>query len=306
MKKILLSLPLLAGCVGIYAEVAATTLPSATIDGTTATGATSVGFNVGAELSSAKARFTLGYASESTTFEGGSASNGMSSYRFDFNVFSVTDRIRARLGLGAALGSGGSAEFMGMTDNDTGVGGAFVGVDLTYFLTWNIHAHAFAGPAYMSYSIPGATPSTGGHVSGTGATFRLAVSFTFDIRPDSNLMIPGSEVSLSSLELLGKNAGCRTNSTSSGLIMNCGDEMVFFFDRSSYIQAHCNNMFKHECRRFLDRLVEAAEKTPAPAAPTPAPAPPTPSPTPAPVPAPDPTPTSTPAPPAPPAAPAQP
>lgn len=284
MKKLLLTLPSLAGCMGLYGEVAMTTLPSATIDNTTATGATSVSFNIGAEFASATKRFTLGYEQATAKFANRSASSGASSYRFDFNVFSITDRIRARLGLGAALGDWG---------------GGFAGVDVTYFLTWNIHLHAFGGAAYMSYPFEGANPADGGRVSGSGATFRLAISLGFDIRPDSLLFVP--DTSPSEFETLGEQAGCQTrNASGSGIsfsVVKCHGDEVMFFDHDGGTAVHCSNMFKTDCRRFLERLADSKQPPqPSTPAPPPAPAPTSPAPDPTATPAPDPTATPAPAP----------
>lgn len=300
----LLALPLLTGCFGVYAEVAATTLPSATVDGSMTAGATSVGFNLGAEFGSARMRFALGYASDSTSFDGGSAKLGTSSNRFDFNVFSVTDRARVRLGFGFAKGTGTSSAG-GMDESHSDGGSAFAGLDLTYFLTWKLALHAFGGPAVMSQSIPG------GSVSGTGATFRLTASYTFgDVRPDTTIYIPLEENRdlTGLLETGAESLGCwseRDSNPSSGyafLSVKCKGRSVIYMQIASGIAATCIDMFKKECEAFTSRLADATKATmdqsaspaPTPAA-APAPAPVTPAPAaPAPVapepaaPAPDP------------------
>jgi hypothetical protein len=304
MRHAWLALPLLSGCFGVYAEVASTTLPSATIDGSTATGASSVGFNLGAEFGSARMRFALGYASDSTSFDGGSAKLGASSNRFDFNVFSVTDRARIRLGFGFAKGSG-TSNAGGMNEASSDGGSAFAGVDLTYFLTWKLALHAFAGPAVVSQSIPG------GNVSGTGATFRITASYTFgDVRPDSTIYIPLEENRdlTGLLESGARSMGCtsrRDSNPSSGyafLSVTCSGRSVLYMQISSGIAAQCESMFKRECESFTLRLTDATKATmtrstsPASAAPpppeaTPASAPPpAPAPEPAAEPAPEPAP----------------
>lgn len=308
MRYISLSLPFLAGCFGVYAEVAATTLPSATIDGSTSTGATSVGFNIGAEFASTKMRLAMGYASDSTSFDGGSASLGTSSSRFDFNVFSVSDRARVRLGLGFARGTG-SSEANGMTQSSAEGGSAFAGLDVTYFLSWKLALHAFGGPMYMSQSIPG------GHVSGSGATFRLAVSYTFgDVRPDSTFFIPldGNRDITGLLEDGAKTMGCKTrrdSAPSSGyafLYVTCDGDTVLYIQIAEGISVHCDDMFKPQCEKFTSRLTAATKATFDKPAATPAASPPVVAPVPAPAPAPPPAPVVTPPAPAPAPAPAAP
>ncbi|MBC7461596.1 MAG: hypothetical protein H7287_09575 [Thermoleophilia bacterium] len=298
MRASWLVLPFLTGCLGVYAEVATTTLPSATIDGSTNTGATSVGFNIGADFGSTRMRFALGYASDTTTFDGGSAKLGTSSSRFDFNIFSLTDRARIRLGLGFARGSG-SSEAGGMKRTDSEGGGVFAGLDVTYFLTWKLGLHAFVGPTYMSQTIPG------GSVSGTGATFRIAASFTFgDVRPDTTLFIPLENRDITGLlEAGAEAAGCRAtrdSNPSSGyafLHVTCRGREVLYLQIAEGISARCFDMFEHECKAFTARLTDAtAPAVTGPAAPAPAPAPtPAPAPAPAPVPVAEPIPPATPA-----------
>lgn len=287
MRYSWLALPCLAGCFGVYAEVAATTLPSATIEGSTSTGATSIGFNVGADFGSSRMRFALGYASDSTSFDGGSAKLGASSSRFDFNILTLTDRARVRLGLGFSKGDG-SAQAGGMTSTDSGGGGAFAGLDLTYFVSWKLGVHAFGGPAYFTQQIPG------GSVSGTGATFRLTVSYTFgDLRPDTDMFIPleDNRDLTGLLETGAQSLGCRADrdsNPSSGyafLHVKCDGRAVVYMQVARGIAARCMDMFKPECKAFTARLVDATvtatkpvEPMPAPAAP-PAPAPTVPAPT---------------------------
>ncbi len=283
MRYISLSLPFLAGCFGVYAEIAATTLPSAAIETTTNTGATSIGFNIGAEFSSTRMRFAVGYASDTTTFEGGSGSLGTSSSRFDFNVFSLSDRARVRLGLGFARGTG-SSELNGMSQSNSDGGSAFAGLDVSYFLTWKIGLHAFAGPTYFSQSIPGGT------VNGSGATFRLAVSYTFgDVRPDTTYYIPleGNRDITGLLESGAAAMGCTTRRNSSSqyafLYVTCGGDTVMYLQTAEGMGVHCDDMFKHQCHAFTLRLttatkavISAPESPPAapPVTPAVAPAPP--------------------------------
>lgn len=279
------ALPFLAGCFGVYAEVAATTLPSAKLNDSPVV-ATSVGFNIGADFGSTTKRFALGYASESVSFDGGSATLGTSSSRFDFNVFSVSDRARIRLGAGFALGSG-KATANGMTRNDSGGGGGFAGIDFTYFLTWKIAAHAFGGPIYFSESVPG------GSISGTGATFRVALSYAFsDIRPDTTFFIPlEDDRDLTGiLETGADSLGCtskRDSHPSSGyafLGVRCEGRSVTYMQVAQGIRPRCESMFRRECDAFTERLVLAAKgaiKRPTPAAATAAP---TAQPTPDPIP----------------------
>jgi hypothetical protein len=273
------ALPFLSGCFGVYAEVATTTLPSASIDASTKAGATSVGFNIGADFGSSRMRFALGYASDKTTFEGGSAQLGTSSSRFDFTVLSLGERARIRLGAGFATGTGKST--VGSVTKNSDGGGAFAGLDVTYFLTWKLGVHAFGGPIYMSQSVPGGT------LGGTGVTFRLALSYTFgDIRPDTDVFIPLENRDLTGILEEGANSiGCsssRDSNPSSGyafLHVRCSGREVLYMQVAQGINARCFHMFDRECDAFTARLGEAsaaALKGPATAAP-PAPTPPAPT-----------------------------
>ena len=262
MRYCWLALSLLTGCFGVYAEVAATTLPSATIEGSTATGATSVGFNIGADFSSARMRLSTGYASDSTSFDGGSAKLGTGSSRLDFNIFALTDRARVRLGLGFAKGTGSSK--LGDTEEKHSDGGdVFAGIDLTYFLTWRIGVHAFGGPAYFSQTIPG------GSVAGTGATFRLALSYTFgDVRPDSHIFIPLENRDVTGLlESGAESIGCdarRDSNPSSGyalLRVKCRGREVLYMQIAEGMSAICMSMFESECEAFTTRLIDATAAT---------------------------------------------
>jgi len=299
----------LGGCAGVYAEVAGSKLTSTTFAPSTGTdvdlgGATTLGFNLGVEFGSTRHRFALGYASDSVSFDGGSATHGASSTRYDFNVLSLAARMKLRIGLGFDFGSGGEATYSGMTRNDSGGGGATAGLDLTYFLTWKNAIHVFAGARVMSQSLPG------GSMTGTGATGRVTISHTFgDARPDQKLMVPlDDNADVTGLIELGAIAlGCVSTETyrsSSAAVLDVacpGGHHVQFFQISSGMMVTCmHEQSKSACEARAVSIIKARKKivTPTPPAP-PAPAPTPPAAQPTPVPPTDAAPPTAPAPPTP-------
>jgi hypothetical protein len=290
--KLLCSLLLasLTGCFGVYAEVVATTLPSASVptgpNMTTTTGATSIGFNVGADFGNTKKRFGLGYTSESISVDGGSAKLAGSDMRLDFNVYNLTEKAKVRIGLGAEFGSGSSTKIGGMDRSSSGGGGAYGGLDFTYFLTWHIGLHAFAGARYMTEQV------ANGSLAGSGLTFRLTATYQFsDVRPDYEEIVPLD----SSLDITGViEAGAQANNCTTFRRSNptagyayvdvkCSDDRnISYFQVAEGIMLTCHHMTGHECKSInLEILDKAAPKKSEPEA-VPAAAPVTPAPAPAP------------------------
>lgn len=315
MKSIGLGLIVaLGGCAGVYAEVAATQLSSARIspsgDGEDMDlgGASTLGFNVGADFGSTRHRFAIGYASDSVSFENGSGSFGRSSMRYDFNVLSIADRLKLRLALGVELGSG-KATYGGMT-SDGGGAGAMAGVGATYFLTWSTAIHAVVGARGMYNTAPG------GNFVGTGVTARIAITQTFgDARPDQTFIVPLSfSTDVTGIIEAGAAAlGCKTTdrmseSTYAWLGVSCsGGRNIRYLQISSGMAITCEHeQSRSRCKALSEAIIDAAapKKTAMPPEPAPVPAAaPAPAPPPVPAPAADPVPTPPDAPPAPPSAP---
>jgi hypothetical protein len=265
-------IPLLSGCFGVYGEVAATTYPSASLGSTGSPGASSVGVNVGVDFGNVKRRFAMGYEQQSISVKDGSGSLGASSARFDFNVLSLSDR--AKLRLGGAFGFGtGSSKLAGMTRNDASGGGAYAGVGFTYFPTWHIGLHALAGPAFGTMTMPEAG-STKSDFSGTGVTFRIAVTYQFsDVRPDVTRMYPlehDNDIT-GLLEEGARGLGCttfrRSSSTYAYLDLTCNGEQMTYFQVAQGMMVQCHHMFERACDDLSERVLASTKKSlPAPAA----------------------------------------
>ncbi|MDB4960700.1 MAG: hypothetical protein JWP01_699 [Myxococcales bacterium] len=283
MKSVVLGLIVsLGGCAGVYAELAATQLSSAKIspsgdgDSTDLGGASTVGFNIGADFGSTRHRFAIGYASDSVSFDNGSGSFGRSSMRYDFNVLSLADRLKLRLALAVELGSG-TATYGGMTV-DGGGAGAMAGVGATYFLTWSNSIHAMVGARGMYNTAPG------GNFTGTGVTARIAIAHTFgDTRPDQTILIPLSfSNDVTGMIAAGAAAlGCtitdrHTERTYAWLGVRCsGGRNIRYVQMASGMAITCQHeQSTKNCRALNDAILEAAApKTtvPEPAVATPAP-----------------------------------
>lgn len=304
----LLLCPFIAGCVGVYAEVAATNYSGGSISpsgggASVSTGASSIGFNVGADFGNVKRRFALGYEKQSLTLDNGSANYGASSARFDFNVLSISKKAHVRLGAAFGFGSG-SSTFAGMTRSDAGGGGAYAGAGFTYFVNWHLGLHAMVGASYAAVQLPDSNSFGGG-----GVTFRLAATYQLsDVRQDIRHLEPleSSTDITDVLEGGAQKLGCHTTrerrSTYAVLNASCDGNDIEFFQIAEGISVTCHDSFEDECDARVKAIIASAKTTPAAppvaqpaAAPaTPPPPAPMPSPAPAPVPTPAPEPTAAP------------
>jgi hypothetical protein len=262
-------LPLISGCFGVYAEVATTTYPSASLGSAGgSTSASSVGFNVGVDFGNIKRRFAMGYSSQTVSVSGGSASLAGSEGRFDFDIVSLSNRAHVRLGAGVNFSSG-TSKLAGMSRSDAGGGGAYGGVDFSYFPTYHVGLHAFAGPAYGGAQLPG------GNLSGTGATFRLAVTYQLsDVRPNPSHFYPLEKATdITGLIDTGAHAmGCTTLRDSQPVEgyayvdVDCDGRKLMYFQTSNGMVLHCEHMFDKECEALGDEIVESSKKAIAKAA----------------------------------------
>jgi hypothetical protein len=262
-------LPLISGCFGVYAEVAATTYPSASLGSAGgSTSASSVGFNVGVDFGNLKRRFAMGYSSQTVSVSGGSASLAGSEGRFDFDIVSLSDRAHVRLGAGVNFSSG-TSKLAGMSRSDAGGGGAYGGVDFSYFTNYHVGLHAFAGPAYGGAQLPG------GDLSGTGATFRLAVTYQLsDLRPNPSHFYPLEKATdITGLIDSGAHAmGCTTLRNSQPVAgyayvdVDCNGKHLTFFQSSGGMVLQCEHMFEKECEGLGDEIAQSATKEVAKAA----------------------------------------
>ncbi|CAN5772324.1 hypothetical protein BH11MYX3_BH11MYX3_01280 [soil metagenome] len=286
---------LLGGCAGVYAEAAASRLgatvsPSGGAADVDVGSATTIGFNLGAELGSTRQRFALGYLHDSVSFDGGDSSFGASATRYDFNVFNLSDQLKLRLGFGFEFGSNESSMTGGTTKSGSG-GGAFGGIGASYFLTWKNAVHVIAGYRALSQSLPG------GSLAATGPTARATFSHSFgDARPDKSFVVPlDSNRDITGLIEVGStNLGCVTTSRSSDstvavLEVACpGHRHIEFIQISIGMLVMCEHTQSvAACRSLSHEILSSTKKVmaPAPTSTPPAPvAPVAPEPTPAPAP----------------------
>lgn len=289
---VVLMISSLGGCTGVYAEVAGSKLTSATFSPSSGpdqelSGATSVGVNLGLELGSTRQRFAIGYAADSLSFDGGSASGGASSSRYDFTIIHVAARMKLRLGLGFDAGSGGTATFAGIKRKDTSTAGAMAGLDVSYFLTWKTAIHVLVGARVMTNGLPG------GSMTGTGVTGRVTISHTFgDVRPDQELIVPLDDATdITGLIEAGANAmGCVTkdtyrSSTMAHVLVACpGGHRVDFVQIAEGLMVTCEHeQSRSACEAAATSIARSTRKLLSPPAARAPAASPAPEPTPTPV-----------------------
>ncbi len=287
--RIVLGLAGLSGCAGVYAEVATSRMSSAQIEsnGTTMEVAGStIGFNVGAELGSSRQRFTMGYAADSISFDGGKASFRGAAMRYDFNLINLAERLKLRGGFG--FESGKDSSTVGTMTDDRGNGGMFLGgLGATYFVRWQNAVHVFVGAAYQTHDL--AT----GSLTGTGITARVAISHTFgDPRKSASFVVPleGNRDLTGAIEDGAELLGCKTDRSrtdySATLTVRCPDDRELeYFQIAEGIMVTCKHAqtesrceaWSHDIVRAATERHEAKRTTPTeptpPATPAAAPAP---------------------------------
>jgi hypothetical protein len=258
-----LGLAALSGCAGVYAEVATTRMSSAQIEsgGTSMdVGGSTIGFNVGAEFGSTRQRFTMGYAADSVSFDGGKASFRGAAMRYDFNLVHLAERLKLRAGLG--FESGKDSSTVGTMTDDGGNGGMFLGgLDVTYFLRWQNAIHVFVGAAYQTHSL------VNGSLTGTGVTARVAISHTFgDPRKDASFVVPleGNRDLTGAIEDGAGSLGCTTNRSrtdySATLVVACPhDRHLEYFQIAEGIMVTCKHaQTESRCEEWSSEIVKAA------------------------------------------------
>lgn len=273
----------LAGCAGLYGEVAYTSTPSTKISASGGAemdggAGTTVGFNVGVDFSGPRKRFSGGYASTTTSLDGGESKFSGAQMRYDHGIIDLAERLSLRLGAGLESGkSTGTANGMTTEDNSFGFMG---GIDATYFATWRTPVHLFVGAHWINREAGDERT-----VTGTGFTARLAVSvIAKDPRGDSMFVVPlEGNRDLTGVIRDGAAAyGCETLDTnrtdySASLSLKCGSRRIEYFQIAEGMLVTCRReASKKRCERLsrdivaaardkLDEKKRAVESTPAPA-----------------------------------------
>jgi hypothetical protein len=277
--RFLLGVTALSGCAGVYAEVSTTRMTSGQIESagtSTDVGGTTIGFNVGAELGSTRQRFTMGYAADSISFDGGKASFSGAAMRYDFNLVQLAERLKLRAGFGFEAGKD-SSTIAGMT-NDRGNGGTYMaGLDATYFVRWANAVHVFIGAAYQTHDLAMGT------FSGSGVTARVAISHTFgDPRASASFVVPleGNRDLTGAIEEGARSLGCTTDDRErteymASLSVSCsGGRQIEYFQIAEGIMVTCKHaQTKDRCAAWSSEIVRAATEHKTAPAPTPPPAP---------------------------------
>jgi hypothetical protein len=272
--RIVLGLAAVSGCAGVYAEVATTRMSSAQVEsGGTAmdVGGSTIGFNVGAEFGSTRQRFTMGYAADSVSFDGGKSSFRGAAMRYDFNLVHLAERLKLRAGLG--LESGKESSTVGTMTDDGGNGGMFFGgLDVTYFLRWQNAIHVFVGAAYQTHDV------ANGSLTGKGLTARIAISHTFgDPRTDASFVVPleGSRDITGAIEKGARRLGCKTEDRArtdytASLTVACSDNRTLeYFQIAEGMMVTCKHaQSEKRCAQWSDEIVKAATEEHAASAPS--------------------------------------
>jgi hypothetical protein len=295
----------LAGCAGLYGEVAFTSTSSTKVSPASGTAVdvgsgTTVGFNVGIDFSGATRRFSGGYASTTTSFEGGESKFSGAQMRYDHGIISLAERLSLRLGAGVESGkSTGTSNGTTTEDNSYGLMG---GVGATYFATWRTPVHLFVGAHWINREAGEERT-----VTGTGITARIAVSVTAkDPRGDSMFVVPleGNRDLTGAIREGAAAYGCKTLDTnrtdySASLLLECGSRRIEYFQIAEGMLVTCRREASQKrCERLSRDIVAAArnkldeKKREAEPAPTPTPTPAAPA-EPAPAPAAEPAPAET-------------
>lgn len=261
MQKVtsLVLLTATSGCVGVYAEVAATKFTTAQVSGAmdTDVGATTVAFSVGAEFSNTNNRLSMGYLSDAITVDGGEATLAGGTLRFDRAIKHIGERFDLRLGAGLDFGSG-EATFGGDTTEVSG-NGFFGGLGANYFATWRTPVSAFVGFRYLNQDLGDAD------LHAKGVTVKLAVSYQFhDPRPDVSLVVPleRSNDITGVIERGASARGCTSNrfrtSTTATLDVVCDGRRIEFFQIAQGMMVTCYKQpSKSKCDDMASDLVKA-------------------------------------------------
>lgn len=255
-------LVLMTGCVGAYAEVQATTIPGAGTGSGSAVGESSIGFAVGMEFGGYKSRLTATYSHDSLSAGSASASLDEGEFFYDHSVYQVMDRAQVRVGAGGGGGQGtSSVGGAGMSKSKPG-GSAYGGVGFSYMLTNRIMGHALVGARYISQGT-----ADGMTLAGTGATFRLGVSFMAgDMRPDPMFYVPleKNRDITGPLEKGGQHVGCKTarsSRPSSGyaiVSMICNGDDITYYQEADGMLVMCSSQFDGQCHALDKRITDSA------------------------------------------------
>ncbi|MDX2090133.1 MAG: hypothetical protein SFX73_19905 [Kofleriaceae bacterium] len=255
----------LAGCAGLYGEVAFTSTPSTKVSQSggaevDAGGGTTVGFNVGIDFSGTMKRFSGGYAATTTSFDGGESKFSGAQMRYDHGIISLPERLSLRVGAGLESGkSTGTSNGMTTEDNSFGFMG---GVGATYFATWRTPVHLFVGAHWINREAGDERT-----VTGAGVTARLGVSLMAkDPRGDSMFVVPleGNRDLTGVLQEGAAAYGCDTLDSdrteySASLKLKCGSKRIDYFQIASGILVTCRHEPSEErCEQLSKNIVKAA------------------------------------------------
>lgn len=264
----------LGGCAGVYADLAVgrtfaptftptdPAAPEGTLDP-----ATSVGLSVGAEVDfHRKGRLALGFQHhrQSIGAHDGTTTNAADA-RLDLDVLELSSRLKARVDVGAGLGSGGGdlTTTAGEILHSSGQFGAlaYAGMGLAWYAGPRMGLHLLAGGQWLRQSVPLGT------LHGVGLLARLTVALSFgDTRVDSQLQLATEEVpqDLAMLAAGARARGCDvvpvTHENLASLLVICADDPR----EAVYIQAPdgvlltCEHRDRSECLAWHQSIVHAA------------------------------------------------
>lgn len=257
----------LAGCVGLYGEVAVTKTPSMKLtpnaggDSVDAGGGTTIGFNLGVDFGNTRQRFAMGGGAARTSFDGGDSSFAGATLRYDHSIIALSERAALRLGVGSETGNATGTS--GMETDGLGLG-VFGGVGVTFYPTWHTPVHLLVGPAWSMQEAGGDAS-----VSGVGITARLAIGITTnDPRPDQTFVVPleKNRDITGLLSMGGAAVGCTIEDKSrtdymARVVLKCDGKRVEYLQIAEGILITC----KHEssrsrCEALNKRIVDAAGK----------------------------------------------
>jgi hypothetical protein len=258
----------LAGCAGLYGEVAVTKVPSMKLtpnaggDGVDVGGGTTVGFNIGVDFGNTRQRFAMGGGAANTSFDGGDSSFQGATLRYDRSIINLAERAELRVGVGSETGNA-TGTSGGMETQGIGLG-VFGGVGATFYPTWHTPVHLLVGAEWMT-----AEAGDDMNVRGVGITARLAVGITTnDARPDQTFVVPlEKNRDITGLISMGGAAiGCSVEDESRSSYMakvtlKCDGKRIEYFQIAEGILITC----KHEssrsrCEALNKRIVAAAGK----------------------------------------------
>lgn len=270
-----------SGCLGIYGEFGVTStpglkyneLPTSTSGpkNTEISGGTTIGLSAGIDFDvNRKQRWVpiLGNSFSSTTFDGGSSKLQSGGLRFDFNLASLSDDLKFRMGLGFELGNGTSTVAAtapggaAVTLEDKSLGRkAFAGVGLAYYLGGHLVIHGFVGPELLVQDV------NGGTIGGFGYAGKIGVSWVFgNSLKDASFLVPmsGSTDITPALEGGANDLGCKVDRTRRDsyafLTATCDGKEISYLQGSSSMFVTCEHSSEDSCRALSTRIVDAGKK----------------------------------------------